>query len=406
MSPRAPARLAWVLFAAVVALALGTVASIAFAGASLDDAFGLLVIGYAIVGTLIASRHPANPIGWILLAIALSFALSFFGEAYAASESNPGLELVVWLSAWGWWVWLMLAAIFLPLLFPDGRLLSRRWRPVAWLGAAALGSSILSEALRPGDLDLDSAVAIANPLGVGGAAADVVALLEDLGNVLAAVAFLLAAASLVIRFRRSDGVERLQLKWFAYVGLIALAGLAVAMVQVLGGTQPGEESGSSLVDVLGVVGWGTALLSIVIGIPVATGVAILRHRLYDVDVVIKRTLVYGALTATLLAAYLGSVLLLQLALSPLTEESDLAIAGSTLAVAALFRPARRRIQAAVDRRFFRRRYDAARTLERFGARLRDEVDLDSLNGELRAVVADTMQPAHVSLWLRAPGAHR
>ncbi len=242
---------------------------------------------------------------------------------------------------------------------------------------------------------------------MSGSAVDVVAVLERLGDILAAVAFLLAAASLVIRVRRSRGVERQQLKWFAFVGLIALAGLAVAMVQVLGGSQPGEEGGS-LLDVLGAVGWGTALLSIVIGIPVATGLAILRHRLYDVDVVIRRTVVYGALTAVLLASYLGLVLLLQLALSPLTEDSDLAIAGSTLAVAALFRPARARIQAAVDRRFYRRRYDAARTLEGFGARAprRSRARL-ALSAELRAVVADTMQPsARVALAAGGAGGER
>jgi len=193
-----------------------------------------------------------------------------------------------------------------------------------------------------------------------------------------------SVASLVVRYRRAARVQRQQIKWLATAGAILALVLPidVALSGVLGGAAY------------------VATTVAVLGLPVAVGIAILRHRLYDVDVVINRALVYGALTAALAGTYLASVLLLQLVLSAITANNGLAIAGSTLAIAALFQPARRRIQAIVDRRFYRRKYDAARTLERFGAHLRDEVDLGALGDDLRAVVADTMQPAHVSLWLR------
>jgi hypothetical protein len=392
--------LAWSLFTLFLVLVIGGVVVAALGPAPDEDLFFVLVVGYAFVGALVASRQPENAIGWILLVTGIMLALGALVDANLLLDDAPARELSAWLSDWTWYVWLTLAGIILPLLFPTGRPLSRRWRPVLWLGMAALVLSVVGNAFQPGRMDVDSAVPVDNPVAIGGPVGDALPVVARAGDVLAGIAFVLAAASLVVRFRRSRGVERQQLKWFAYVGMLAATGLAVAMFQVLFGAQPDEDTEGTWVEVLGAVGWFTALLAIVVGIPVATGFAILRHRLYDVDVVINRTLVYGALTATLVASYVGLVLLLQLALSPLTSESDLAIAGSTLAVAALFRPARARIQRLVDRRFYRRRYDARQTIETFGARLRDEVELDSLSEELRGVVAETMQPAHVSLWLR------
>ena len=400
MTERSARPLAWALFAAFIALVVAGGVVTVLGPAPDEDLFFLAVVGFAFVGALVASRQPGNAIGWLLLATGIMLALGALVDAYLMLDDAPARGLSAWLSDWTWYVWLTSAGIFLPLLFPTGRPLSPRWRRVLWLGVVALLLSVLGSAFDPGRLDVDSAVPVDNPFGIGGPAADVWPVLSRAGDVLAAIAFAFAAGSLVVRFRRSRGVERQQLKWFAYVGLLAATGLAVAMAQVLFGAQPSEDTEGGWLEVVGAVGWFTALGAIVIGIPVATGMAILRHRLYDIDVVINRTLVYGALTATLLLSYLGLVLLLQLALSPLTEDNGLAIAGSTLGVAALFRPARARIQELVDRRFYRRKYDAAQTIERFGAHLRDEVELDSLSAELRGVVAETMQPAHVSLWLR------
>ena len=394
--------LAWSLFALFVAMLLADVALIASGRGRVEDLFFVAVSGYALVGALVASRQPRNPIGWILLAIGNTLALGALLDSNLLAADAFVPELSAWLSTWTWYVWLTLAGIFLPMLFPGGRLVSPRWRPVLGLAVAALVLSVTGAAFKPGRLDTDSAVPIDNPLGVGGAFGEALDVVSRAGDVLAGVAFVLAAASLVVRFRRSRGVERQQLKWFSYAALLAAAGLAVAMAQVLLGVQPGEDTEGGWLEVVGAVGWFTALFAIVVCIPVATGMAILRHRLYDIDVVIRRTLVYAVLTGTLAACYLGGVLLLQLALGPLTEDNDLAIAGSTLAVAGLFRPVRDRVKEAVDRRFYRHKYDAAHTIESFGARLRDEVELDVVVGDLRGVVRDTMKPAHVSLWLRAP----
>jgi hypothetical protein len=286
------------------------------------------------------------------------------------------------LQAWiGEWIWLLgigPVATFGLLLFPTGRLPSPRWRPVARLAAASLAFAVVALACQPGRLE---GTDIENPFGIPG-------LPHWLGT--AAWVSLLASAaasmaSLRARYRAGDALERRQLKWLLYAAALVAAGVLV--------TAPFE----ALFGAAGVDAQNATITLTLATVPVAMGIAILRHGLYDIDLVIRRTLVYAVLTATLGATYLTSVLLIGLAVG----HSGFAVAVSTLAVAALFRPALARIQAVVDRRFYRRRYDAARTLEAFGGRLREELDLEALAADLRHVVEDTVQPAHVSLWLRS-----
>jgi hypothetical protein len=312
---------------------------------------------------------------------------------YSASGGLPGEVAAAWGFAWSSDP-LLILIVLLVLLFPNGRFLSSRWRRVGQVGVLSTTLWALALALDPGPLY--NFEAIDNPVGIEGAAG-VLEALAAVTSTLDLLLFLAAGVSLVLRFRRAQAVERLQIKWLTAAGVFAMA-MALVFTVLDAVTETERGTGE-------VVTSGVALLAIGV-IPVGAGMAMLRHRLYDIDLVIRRTLTYAGLTATLLAGYLGAVLLLQLALAPLTEDNDLAIAGSTLAVAALFRPARRRTQALVDRRFFRRRYDAARTVESFGTRLRDEVDLDALGQELCGVVAQTMQPAHVSVWLRASEVQR
>ncbi len=344
------------------------------------------------VGTLLWRRRPENPIGPLLLVLAVVVTASVVGDAitspYEDAEEVPGLavRLVVWLDEALIYVWFGLVGVLLPLLFPDGRLPSRRWRPVLWAGVALVVLAVFGTTFGVEGTDWGAGGTLTNPLAIGGAAGDALEAAADLSGPAFAVVVLLALASVVVRFRRARGVERQQLKWFGYAIGLLLSGLAAAAISEATGWEP-----------LGNVGWTIFLVSLIFGMPLAIGVAILRYRLYDIDLVIRRTLVYGALTVTLAGAYLGSVLLVSLAVG----ESGLATAVSTLAVAALFRPARARIQGAVDQRFYRRRYDAARTLEAFGARLRDELDLEALAADVRDVVQDTVQPAHVSLWIRS-----
>jgi hypothetical protein len=283
---------------------------------------------------------------------------------------------------------------FLVLLFPDGHLPSRRWAAVAWVSAASITVVTVTIAFMPGKLDESAVPGLANPLGWEAGERLLVVLLAIFLPLLP-VSIVACALSLVQRFRRSDGVERLQLKWLATAGtVVAVLYLTMMAVSWLRMTTPygAEPLWLSALQTLSILSF--ALL------PAAIGVAILRHRLYDIDLVINRTLVYGGLTLTLAGVYVGAVLLLQLILNPLAHQSDLAVAGSTLAVAALFRPVRARVQAVVDRRFYRARYDMSRTIDAFTARLRHEVDLDAVGGDLRSTVNDTVQPAHLSLWIR------
>jgi hypothetical protein len=395
VSGQAARRLAWGLLALAVILVLpGPVLQAVLDWTDLVDLpFFLAFIGGQVcaagAGAIVASRHPRHAVGWIFLAMGVGLGLAIASGAYADLGITtdhgplPGDELAAWLASWLFIPVAFGLPIFLLLLFPDGRYLSARWRLAGWVLGVTVVVASAAAAFKPGTLEGQQE--FENPLGAGGGLGEAIELLEVVTTVLALPAYALAIAGLVVRFRRSRGIERQQLKWFTYAAALVGFGFTSSILFPRGWTA----------DLLFLVG-----LLALRGLPLAAGVAILRYRLYDIDVVINRTLVYGALTATLALAYLGSVLLLQLALSPLTEDSGLAVAGSTLAVAALFRPARRRIQELVDRRFYRRRYDATRTLERFGARLRDQIELDALSAELRVVVADTMQPAHVSLWLR------
>jgi hypothetical protein len=355
----------------------------------LSVTFVAVMAVFAVVGAVIASRAPSNPIGWLLLALALlegiyelAYGYAFYGLTVAEPGSLPLVDIAAWVSEWSSPLSPVLLVPVL-VLFPTGRPPSPRWNVLLWACLPLLAAILLHYAFQPGPLgefpDVVNPVVPADASWIPGPASDPFILVCLLG----------AAASLVVRFRRARSVERQQLKWFAFAAGVMAAFLLVggAASSILGEEKAGTESTAA----------GFVFAACISGIPIAVGIAILRHRLYDIDVVIRRTLVYGSLSATLAAGYLGCVLLAQLVIG---AESDLAIAGSTLAMAALFRPARERIQGGVDRRFYRRRYDAAQTLEAFSSRLRSELDLEALGADLGGVVRETLQPAHVSLWLR------
>ncbi|MBA2274465.1 MAG: hypothetical protein H0W21_11275 [Actinobacteria bacterium] len=397
MKDRTASRWVWVALGCITLVVLASEALSMAAGSGVDAAAGLLLL-FPIVGVLIVSRQPGNAIGWILLAIGVGGALVAMLEIYAdyalvihpGSLPRPDLALAVVSPSWVPVVGLM--GTFLILLFPDGRLPSPRWRLWAWFCAVALALPFIVLLIAPGPISAEGYPNLKNPLGIEALRSFVGALLFVI--ILIPISIVGCAVALIRRFRRSHGQERLQLKWLA-AGAGATASLYLISVVISVTLVPLLEAEPVWLRILDEIAFYSFVL-----IPVTIGIAILKHRLYDIDLIVNRALVYGALTAALTLAYVLGVTVLQALLRPLAGQSQLAVAGSTLAVAALFRPGRSRIQTFIDRRFYRRKYDAGRTLDAFSARLRDEVDLDTLASELVALVGDVMQPAHASVWLR------
>jgi hypothetical protein len=397
MSHRTAAWLAWSLWAVSLALTALSLLLLVLNSSRPDVPLYsfwaedvLFSVGYSTVGAVIVPRMPPeNPIGWLFCAIGLLWAVIHFSGEYAiyallaAPGSLPAGEVASWVYCW-LWVPDFGLIVYLGLLFPNGRLPSDRWRWFARLSAFLTLVGAVLAAFSPGPIVLGLS-SIRNPLGI-----------EGLPNAYKAVQALMlvligvAAASLLMRRLFARGVERQQIKWFTYATVVATSGAILKYII------------SEPLDFvwLGWVGQALVLIGLA-GIPIAMGIAITRYRLYEIDILINRTLVYGALTAALVALYLGGIVVLQSVFVALTgEQSTLAVVASTLLIAALFTPLRWRIQSFIDRRFYRRKYDTRKTLEDFSAHLRNETDLEALSDDLVGVVRETMQPAHVSLWLR------
>jgi hypothetical protein len=395
ITPRAASWLAWSLWALSVALtALSLLLLVLIRSHPGTHIFewwfgNSLVVIDATVGAIVASHRPENPVGWLLCLSGVAVSTDTFAAQYATygllanPDSLPAGEAMAWIASW------LLPAmigtqVFYLLLFPTGRLPGRRWRWVAWLTVAFVVAGVISAAFST---DPENGLGpIGNPLGIEGFTNVFKAILYAISPLLYGA----AALSVFMRLRRAVGVERQQIKWLAYAAAAWALSIVLNIITLAVDTPLWfERTTLAYFTVAGE------------GVPIAIGIAILRYRLYDIDVIINRTLVYGSLTILLAGVYEASIVLLQEAFRALTgQQSGLAIVGSTLLIAALFTPFRRRIQRFIDRRFYRSKYDARKTLEDFSVKLRDETDLEALNDELVGVVRETMQPAHVSLWLR------
>jgi hypothetical protein len=357
---------------------------------------GLIALPYVLLGAIILGRSPQNRIGRLLQVIGVMYAVAYVLEEYALHGlvyrpgSLPGAIYAAWVLQWAWIV-MFGVFMFVFLVYPNGRFLSVRWRRFSYFGALSIVVCTVGLSTAEGVLDsFTERPAFQNPLAIEGWKGESAEMLLMVW-VLSLVA---SASSLFIRYRRSTGVERLQLKWLAVGGLFTtLAFVFAAISESISRTASGNAA--TLAQTLVTLGIGL--------LPITIGAAILRYRLYDIDVFINRALVYGSLTVALGLAYIGLVFGFQALLQPFTAESDLAVAGSTLAVAALFRPVRSRLQDFIDKRFYRQKFDAQRTVDEFNTHLRDEVDLAAISDRLVDVVNETMQPVHASIWLRTQG---
>ena len=349
---------------------------------------GLWAVGFGGVGALLTRRRPGHRVGWIFAAAGMLAAVDFASFEYALAavvgrRDLPAGEYVGWLQLWIWVPFVALITVYLPLLFPDGRLPGPRWRPVSW---AAAGCGVIAAT----GLAISAGVvvnlrALRNPFGIHPAAVSNTAIAVGLAGLLGCV--VLAVWSLLMRARRGTFVERQQIKWLAYAGCLVTAALVPSTILSLStGTAARIAEG--------------ALMIAIVTVPVAVAVAVLKYRLYDIDRVISRTLAYAIVTGLLIGLYAGIVLL---ATRVLSFHTSVAVAVSTLAAAALFNPLRRRVQRRVDRRFNRARYDADQIIAAFAARLKDAVDLDSVQADLAGAVQEALEPAHVSVWISPRG---
>ena len=343
-----------------------------------------VMLTYPFVGTLLAVKRPRNPLGWLLLVLGLGFTLSFFSSEYLGRATIsgwplPGAVWVAWLSTWTFVLNVSIAFGWIPLLFPTGRVPSQRWAPVAWAIGIVTVVGAAAAILNPAELD-GAGVLFANPVGVAALSVPIDAI-NALYMPTMAILGALSVTSLLLRFRRSHGVERQQLRWF----LLATASFLVTLVTTFA---------------TGIEGLFVVALAAAAGIPVAAGIAILRYRLYEIDRLISRTIGWAVVTAILVAVFVGGVAILQAVLAPVTKENTFAVAVSTLVAFALFQPLRRRVQRVVDRRFDRARYDGQLMADVFAERLRDQVDLEGLEHDLAATVDGTLRPTSLAVWLR------